>query len=268
MATRLRLSALFASFLLVLLGHSALYAQFSWASFTTLAGDLPNGQVGLTVLNGKLIMTWGSQSSNELMSSTSTDGVHWTAPQGMNGLVRADPISQDGPPYASGGVNMTTSAVCNAAYVAWAGPYGNDIYVASTGDGQNWSYAGPLVDVPSPAGFSSPGTSSPALYGGGSQPIIEFAYPIPDGMSDQPDGNGGYAATEGYLIKVGQFNCDLSGVQLQGTSSCFFFDYGDNACQDYTSAYPAAFEWDGGYIQTGTPSGPWSPIWGGRAESR
>lgn len=32
-------------------------AQFSWVSFVTLSNDLPNGQVGLTAFNNKLIMT-------------------------------------------------------------------------------------------------------------------------------------------------------------------------------------------------------------------
>ncbi|MGH9491772.1 MAG: hypothetical protein ACRD17_14755 [Terriglobales bacterium] len=259
-----RLSLISAVLALLALLPGRLYAQFKWVNFTTLSGDLPNGQVGLTALNGELIMTWGAQGSNELMFSTSTDGVHWTTPQGLSGTVHADNISQDGPPYASGGVNMTTSPVCNAAYVAWTDPDGNDIYVAATHDGQNWTYAGPLASVPSPSGYNSPGTSSPALYGGNSQPIIQFAYPVPYGMVSQPDGDGGSAATESYNISVGQFDCDLSGVQLEGDSSCFFWDSGNNTCQDNVdSYYPNAYEWDGGYIQTLTPSGPWSPVWGG-----
>lgn len=256
-----------ALFLAVLLFESGLFAQqFSWVHLTALTGDLPNGQVGLTALNGRLIMSWGSQGSNELTFSTSTDGINWTAPQYLSGLVHADPISQDGPPYASGGVNMTASPVCNAAYVSWADPSGNDIYVAKTQDGQNWSYAGPLVSVPSPSGFTSPGTSSPALYGGNSQPVIEFAYPVPYGNVEQPDGSGSSTTTIGYQIEVGQFNCDFSGVQLQGGNSCFFYDYGNGSCQAYDASfedYPIAFEFDEGYIQTGTPSGPWSPVWGG-----
>lgn len=263
MATRLRLLPLVALVLAVLLSSSALQAQFSWVHLNTISAELPNGQVGLTALNGKLIMTWGAQGSNELMFSTSTDGINWTTPQPLYGTVHADALVQDGPPYASGGVNMTTSPICNAAYVAWTDPGGNDIYVARTQDGQNWSYGGPLVNVPGPAGYGSPGTSSPALYGGNSQPIIQFAYPVPDGMVNQPDGDGGTAPTEGYVINVGQINCDLSGVQLEGANSCFFYDSSGNYCQDHTSTYPSAFEWDGGFIQTGTPSGPWSPIWGG-----
>lgn len=274
MIARLTLLSAVLAFLALLPGR--LYAQFSWVTFTTLSGDIPNGQVGLTALNGKLIMTWGDQSTGFLMFSTSTDGVHWTAPQYLtqfpavnsSPLFDADDGGSEGPPYASGGVNMATSAVCNAAYVSYASPGGHNIYVARTQDGQTWTGGTLLATVPSPSGFSSPGTSSPALYGGSSQPIIEFAYPapnMPSGFLDlQPDGQQ-YANTVGYKIDVGQFDCDLSNVQLQ-PNACFFYDYGNGLCQDQEASAGnpvVVLEFDEGYLQDGTPTGPWSPVWAG-----
>lgn len=213
----------------VLLGAGICSAQFTWVSFVTLSNDLPNGQVGLTAFNGKLIMTWGDQNNGYLMASTSSDGVNWSTPAIAiyYPFVSASPPPSAsswccgaGPPYASGGVNMTSSNACGYAYVAFR--YGNSIYAARTQDGTNWS-GSLLWTVSSPSGYSSPGTSSPALYGGSTSPIIDFAFPVSEGGVLQPDGaptNTGYT-TIGYKLVLAQVNCDLSAPQPLA-NQCFF----------------------------------------------
>lgn len=136
---------------------------------------------------------------------------------------------------------------------------------ARTQDGVLWSSAAPIWNVSSPSGYSTPGTSSPALYGGSSTPVIDFAFPVYMGDVQQPDDTT-TQSTLGYNLKLGQFNCDFSTPQLL-PNQCFFWDNATSSCYDaYTGPNNQGdlMGFDEGYLQSGgTPAGPWSPVWAG-----
>jgi hypothetical protein len=198
------------------------------------------------------------------------------------------------PPYANGGVNMTTSTSCGYAYVAFADETGQNIYGARTQKGTSWDgphlvwTLTPTVSAeglpfngggeeylwpPSPSDFS---TSAPALYGGDSN-VVRFAFPQLSSLNQvwQPgeENDSGGSNTYGYTVQVGQFDCDFSNVQVPPSSQqCFFLDRATGACLD-SGNFGMNLEYDEGWVDyykgesgfsVGTswvPSGPWSPLW-------
>lgn len=248
----------------------ALGGNFTWATYVDLPYS-PNGQVGLTALNGRLILTWGDQSSNYLEASTSEDGRNWSTPVVLNGFpqVYNDVANAAPPPYASGGVNMTTSTGCGYAYVAYTDPTGDEIYGARSQDGVSWDGGHLIWSVKSYTG--APGTASPALNGEYLTNAVAFAFPSYSGGALAPYGGtppSSWASTDGYEISTGQFNCDFSSPQL--TSSCFLWDSATKTCQDSqaTPGYGSvnnvvALEFDEGPLEYDPATGPWSPLWTG-----
>lgn len=261
-----------------------------WATKKVLSYT-SNGQVGLAAINGYLILTWADQTSSEVYSSASTDGVNWSTQQYV-GLPNAySSMYGAPPPYANGGVTMTTSTSCGYAYVAFADSTGQNIYGARTTGPQNgttvwdgpykiWTLS-PTISAqglqgdyyqppPAPSDFS---TSAPALYANDPN-VIRFAFPqyTGNGTVWQPgrqDDSGG-ANTYGYTVQVGQFNCDFSHPQL-ANPNCFFTD--GTTCLDSTNSI-MNIEYDEGWVDyakvevgyngaSWVPSGPWSPLWTG-----
>ncbi len=237
-----------------------------------------NGQIGLAVINGRLVLAWGDKNTNALTTSWSADGVHWSTPQAFGSLPLVYSVTNavDPPPYESGGVNMTSSSPCGYAYAAYLGTNGSSIYGARSSDGVNWDGGHLIWSAASPPGYSSPGTSTPALYGAFTNGTVGFAFPVYSGTAQQPEGASGSVSTIGYKLELGQFNCDFSGPQLL-SKQCFFWDSATGTCQDASLSpqYPVSnpnliMEFDEGlpdfeenltYIDT--PTGPWTPLWTG-----
>jgi hypothetical protein len=255
----------------LLLGGRAMLADVplfgDWASYVQIP-YYPNGQVGLVAFWGKLIMTWGDQSTNYLNASYSFDGRNWSSPVVLSGFPRVYNTVSPGapPPISSGGVSMTASYTCGYVYVAYTDPSGDRIYGARSQDGVNWD-GGHLIWSLSAPPTGGPATSSPALYGANSGGTIGFAFPVYSSNASQPNGTN-WTSTYGYKVSVGQFNCDFSNPHI--TSSCFMWNSATGTCQDSaaTPGYPSlnpnvALEFDEGPPAGHSAAGPWSPLWTG-----
>jgi hypothetical protein len=246
--------------LLMLSNFQLVYASCPAWSTKVVLSRYANGQPGLVAFNGKLFLTWGDKSTNELHSLTSTDGINWTDPQVLSSFpkVYSSVTYAAPPPYASGGVNMTASTSCGYVYVAYADPTGENVYGARSEDGITWDGGHKILSV------SDLVTSSPALYGNDSTLPIGFAAPSYNGTGyQQGGGSAGGAWTYIYNMKVGRFNCDFGDPRLL-SGSCFF-PSPTNACQDMT-VFGGALEYDEGVAWSYgnyTASGPWSPLWTG-----
>ena len=180
-----------------------------------------------------------------------------------------------------GGVSMTASTTCNAAYAAYVDETGQNIWAASY-NGAGWTLSSdPIFTIPNIADYAlptptfqtnppSPGyfiTSAPALFGENTTPPygysppaspIGYAYTRIFSFDEQLAQKGSSYYTYTYGVTQGQFNCNFStnsGVPEQGDNSCLFWDPNTGYCDNL-------YEFDEGF-KTSYLSGPQSPLWTG-----
>lgn len=266
-----------------------------WDTYVTLNGRA-NGQVGLAVTHNKLVVTWGDRTTNQLKAAV-FNGSTWTYPTLPSGPLVMSMwtfSSNKRKLISGGGVTMTASNACNAAYVAYVDAQAPGQYIhAAKYDGTSWTRAtiyhipyqvpqslNPLTFTPSPPAPNYFWTAPPALFGDNTDPPpgystalpIGFAFPQYVGWTTQrvkdpsPEFN-----TYVYSMVPGQFDCNLGAVQVGNRIACHFWDPVTRNCADESHG-GSSYEFDEGFKagdKMAWPDnqeqlfGPFSPLWTG-----